>query len=97
MLSAVIRWADGLDTWLKATVGWPYNTILGIGLGTSIAATVNAITQAAGSPKDIAGHAAMLVFEVGLLINQLAQLHHMREARRARRAAQNAPQGTSGS
>jgi hypothetical protein len=88
MVSALIRWADWLDTWLKASIGWPYNTLLGIGLGTGIAATMNAISQAAGSPKDLARHSATLVFEIGLLINQLAQLHHMREARRARRAEQ---------
>jgi hypothetical protein len=85
MLAVAIRWADWLDTWLKARVGWPYNTVLGIGLGSGIAATVTAISQELHSPKNLAGLAVALVFQAGLMINQLAQLHQMREARRARR------------
>jgi hypothetical protein len=90
MFSAAIRWADWLDTWLKANVGWPYNTLLGIALGTGIVAAVNQIQHELASPKNLALLGVTLVFQVALLINQLAQLHNFREERRARREARQA-------
>jgi hypothetical protein len=90
MFSAAIGWADWLDTWLKANVGWPYNTLLGIALGTGIGATVEKVQHELASPKNLAVLGVVLVFQVALLINQLAQLHQFREERRARREARRA-------
>jgi hypothetical protein len=91
MLGTVLRWADWLDDWLKAHLGRPYNTALGIALGLGIGASVNAIDRAFHAKlvswQTLAILAATVVFQLVLLINQLAQLHDFREETRQRRAA----------
>jgi hypothetical protein len=91
----IARWANRLDVWLKDHVGWPYNTLLGLALGLGISTTVKTIGTTLGSPKDLASLGVVLVFQVALLINQLAQLYQFREERRARRAARK-PAGPAG-
>ena len=88
----MLGWARWLDTWLKSELGRPYETILSAGLVISITGTLKALTDAldggkSGHPVDIAKMGLTLVFEVALLVNQLAQLSERREARRQRKAA----------
>jgi hypothetical protein len=94
MLGTVLRWADWLDDWLKARLGRPYNTALGIALGLGIAASVKSIDLAFHAKlvswDTLAILAATVLFQLVLLINQLAQLHDFREETRQRRAERQA-------
>ncbi len=90
MLGRAIQLADWLDTWLKDRVGWPYNSLLGSGIGMGIVASIATIDRALVSPSNVAVLGGTLLFQVALLINQLAQLHQMREERRTRRAERQA-------
>ncbi|HEY2709514.1 MAG TPA: hypothetical protein VGI95_15805 [Caulobacteraceae bacterium] len=87
MIREILAWADVLDTWLKEHVGRLYNALLGVSLITSISASFTTISKAVGSPKDLTTLGVVVAFQIALLINQLAQLHHFREDRVARRAA----------
>ena len=94
MLGPVLRWAEWLDSWLKAHLGRPYNAVLTVGLITSISASFAALGKAVqapvSSPKTMALIAVTVLFQIMLLINQLAQLHRFREERREARAARKA-------
>jgi len=90
MLTFVTRRAHWLDLWLRRRLGRPYVTILAIGIGLSIVASLSTLggviaAGAKGAPTDILKTAAIVVFQSGLLINQLAQLDEHRERRRRRR------------
>src|SRR5471032_3331077 len=77
MLTALTRYAHWLDLWLHKHIGRPYEGILSIGLGLSIVASVNSLSHiiaAGGAPlqSDLVKTVGIVVFQVALLINQLA-------------------------
>jgi hypothetical protein len=89
MLTNLTRYARWLDLWLRRRLGRPYETILAIGLGLSIAASVNNLSQIIGAggvgmKGDIAKIVGIVIFQAALLINQLAQLDEHRARRRRR-------------
>jgi len=90
MLSLLLRRAHWLDLWLHRRLGRPYNAILVFALGLSITATINALAAAIeAGEKNFAATAvrtaATVVFQLALLINQLAQLDEHRARRRRQR------------
>jgi hypothetical protein len=98
MLGLILRWADWLDDWLKDHLGRPYNAALGVALVLGIGASAKSVNQAFHarivSLETLAVLAATVLFQIVLLVNQLAQLHDFneeirqrREARRAKKAA----------
>jgi hypothetical protein len=90
MLSKLTRYAHWLDLWLRRHLGRPYETILAIGLGLSIVASATTLGQVIGHggaavQGGVIKTVGIGVFEVALLINQLAQLDERRARRRRRR------------
>src|SRR5713226_5359910 len=90
MLTILTRYAHWLDLWLHKHIGRPYEGILSIGLGLSIVASVTSLSHiiaAGGAPLqgDLVKTGGIVVFQVALLINQLAQLDEHRARRRRRR------------
>src|SRR5580698_444373 len=93
MLTALTRYAHWLDLWLHKHFGRPYESLLSIGLGLSISASVSSLGQiiAHGAEpqgdlfKDVLKTAGVVIFQAALLINQLAQLDEHRARRRRRR------------
>jgi hypothetical protein len=95
MLALITRRARWLDLWLRKHLGSPYLTLLASGLGISIVASLTALAQAltaakAGFEADSLRIAVIVVFQAGLLINQLAQLDEIRQRRRRRRQRKRA-------
>ncbi|HUZ14103.1 MAG TPA: hypothetical protein VMU93_14800 [Caulobacteraceae bacterium] len=85
---AIARLAEGahrLDHWLKLRVGRPYTAILAFGLVVGVGASLRTLEQAVGSARSLAALGGVVVFQLALLVNQLAQLHEYREAARIRR------------
>lgn len=90
MLNLLTRYAHWLDLWLHKHIGRPYEGILSVGLGLSIVASVTSLSQiiatgGASLQGDLVKTIAIVVFQVALLINQLAQLDEHRARRRRRR------------
>jgi hypothetical protein len=90
MLNALTRYAHWLDLWLRRHLGRPYETILAVGLVLSIGASATSLGQivetgGASLQGDLVKTAGIAVFQVALLINQLAQLDQHRARRRRRR------------
>jgi|SRR5580658_213320 hypothetical protein len=90
MLSILTRHAHWLDLWLHRHIGRLYESILSIGLGLSIVASATTLARlvAAGGAtlqRDLVETVGVVVFQVALLINQLAQLDEHRARRRRRR------------
>ena len=79
--------AHWLDAWLREHMGRAYAGILGLGLGLGIATNIQSLSHAMGSGVNILKIGGMVLFELVLLVNQLAQLHEYRQERRQRRAA----------
>jgi hypothetical protein len=88
-ISDVTALAYWLDRRLRERFGRPYRGILSAGLVIGIVGTVEALSKAF-SKTNIAALATTVVFQVALLINQLAQMHEFRQERRARREARKA-------
>jgi len=81
--------AHALDIWLHENVGRPYIAILGWGLVFSIFESLRSLGHTLSSNADsMFGTVKVLLilaFQVGLLVNQLAQWHqHRQRHRRAR-------------
>jgi len=90
MLKALTHYAHWLDLWLRRHLGRPYENILALGLGLSIAASAGSLgkiveTGGASLQGDLVKTVGIAVFQVALLINQLAQLDQHRARRRRRR------------
>jgi len=90
MLNYLTRYAHWLDLWLHRHIGRLYEGILSTGLGLAIVASVTSLshiisTGGAGLQGDVVKTIAVVVFQVALLINQLAQLDEHRAHRRRRR------------
>ena len=90
MFGNLTRYAHWLDLWLHKHIGRPYESILSIGLGLSIVASVTSLarivsTGGAALQGDLVKTVGIVVFQVALLINQLAQLDQHRARRRRRR------------
>jgi len=90
MLTTLTRYAHWLDLWLHKHFGRPYESMLAIGLGVSIVASVNTLGQIIGHggavlQGDVFKTVGIAIFQTALLINQLAQLDEHRARRRRRR------------
>jgi hypothetical protein len=85
VIREIVKGAHALDHWLKLRVGRIYTGLLVIGLVGGIIASVNGLSQAVHSERGLAATAGIVVFQLALLINQLAQFHEYREAVRIRR------------
>jgi hypothetical protein len=90
MLRFATRYAHWLDVWLRRRFGRPYTTILAIGIVLSISASIDSLagviaTGAKALQGDILKTAGVVVFQIALLINQLAQLDEHRQRRRRQR------------
>ena len=90
MLTKLTRYAHWLDLWLRRRLGRPYEAILAIGLVLSIGASATVLGQAIGAggvamKGDVAKSIGVVIFQVALLINQLAQLDVGLARRRRRR------------
>lgn len=90
MLSRLTRYAHWLDLWLHKHIGRPYEFILSIGLGLSIVASATTLGQIVATgggalQGDLVKTIGIVIFQVALLINQLAQLDERRARRRRRR------------
>jgi len=86
MLGYVLDGAHWLDTWLKAHLGRVYNLVLGVGLGLGISAAFATLQKEIGQGVAAWKLAGLIVFQLLLLLNQLAQLREFRESVRAKRA-----------
>jgi hypothetical protein len=84
-------WAWRLDSLLNRRIGAPYRAILAIGLVLSIGASSKALRQSFHSAASVLVIVATALFQIALLINQLAQIHQRRRARLRRRAMRPAP------
>ena len=87
MLSYVTRRAHWLDLWLHRRLGRPYNALLIFALGLSMSATIRTLVGVVaagerGFAADAIKTTAIVLFQLALLINQLAQLDEHRARRR---------------
>ena len=87
MIEYIGRGAAWLDAWLREHMGRAYSGVLGVGLVLGIGASFDALSHAMSSGTSIAKLVGMVLFELALLVNQLAQFHEFRQERRQRRAA----------
>jgi predicted nuclease of restriction endonuclease-like RecB superfamily len=83
MITLLFSGAYQLDVWLHQHVGRFYAAILGWGLVFSIFGAVSNLSQTVKSGASLLKIAALVVLQLALLINQLAQLYERRQARRA--------------
>ena len=86
MIREIMRLAHRIDAWLRDHVGRPYTVILAIGLVYGIVASVRTLIHDAETRLDVFKLVVAVLFQIALLINQLAQFHEYREERAARRA-----------
>jgi hypothetical protein len=89
MIHEIMRLAHRADAWLRSRVGRPYTVVLAIGLAYGIAASVRTLIHDAESRLDVFKLVVAVLFQMALLINQLAQFHEYRQAREARKAARS--------
>ncbi|HEY3798764.1 MAG TPA: hypothetical protein VGL58_10465 [Caulobacteraceae bacterium] len=87
-LRGITTTAFWIDQWLRDHVGRAYTAILAIGLVLGISESFNSIAGSFGGGHrfDLARDTVVVLFQAGLLINQLAQVHLWRMEQRARRA-----------
>lgn len=90
MIRTLLVASHVIDAWLREHLGRPYLAILGVGLVLGIIATIGELSKEVSSGASIIKLLALVVFQVALLINQLAQFHDYREERRQRREAKRA-------
>jgi hypothetical protein len=90
MLGRFIRRAHRLDEWLHQNLGRPYTIILTIGLLISIGDSLDRLGRAlSGLGGGELKLVMELVFQGGLLVNQIAQWHDLHERRRQRTSARD--------
>jgi hypothetical protein len=87
MLKNLASSAHELDEWLHQHVGRAYVAILTWGLVVSMIGSVTTLGHALSAGESGLTALAVLVFQAGLLVNQLAQWHELRERRRLRKEA----------
>jgi hypothetical protein len=90
MITLFFRGAFQLDAWLHQHVGRFYAAILGWGLVLSIVGAVSNLSQTVKSGGSLLKIAALVVLQLALLTNQLAQLYERRQARRAAKSSTSA-------
>ncbi len=81
-----------IDQFLREHLGRPYRLILAAGLMVGLSESVSTVQKAIGSPTNLIGAAVTVVFQVALLINQLAQLNDWRHEQRQRKAQRKGPE-----
>ncbi len=86
MNRSIISGAHWLDAWLRLHLGRAYTGVLGAGLVLGIIASVNGLSHTVGSRTNILKVLGIVMFQVALLINQLAQFHDYRQERLRQRS-----------
>ena len=87
MIKRLAEGAHELDQWLHVHAGRTYVAILTWGLVLSILNSVSVIGRAFESGSIGLTPLFILVIQAGLLVNQLAQWHDLRQRRRHRKTA----------
>jgi hypothetical protein len=87
MIRQLFHGAYLLDAWLHQHVGRFYASLLGWGLVFSIFGAVSTLSQTMKSGGGVVKIAGLVVLQLALLVNQLAQLYERRQARRAAKSA----------
>jgi hypothetical protein len=87
MIGRIIVGAHWLDAWLQVHLGRPYRVVLAVGLVVGISASIHDLSRSVSSSTNILKIVGMVLFQLALLINQLAQFHEHRQRRRARKHA----------
>ena len=87
MIGLTLDGAHWLDAWLKAHLGRLYNGVLGLGLGLGLSAAITSLQKELGEGAGVWKVAGLIVFQLLLLLNQLAQLREFRDDIRRRRQA----------
>jgi hypothetical protein len=72
MIETVGAAATWIDAWLREHVGRAYSGILGVGLVLGLIASFGELAKEFGSGASILKLAALVVFQLVLLVNQLA-------------------------
>jgi len=85
VIRELIRGASWLDAWLRENLGRPYTVLLGVGLVAGISASLSGLGAEFRSGQGLVRIAVTVLFQLALLINQLAQFHEHQEQRRLRR------------
>jgi hypothetical protein len=83
MIGRIIVGAHWLDAWLQVHLGRPYRVVLAVGLVVGISASIHDLSRSVSSSTNILKIVGMVLFQLALLINQLAQFHEHRQRRRA--------------
>jgi len=89
-IRGVTSLAYWLDQQLRGRLALPYRGLLSIGLMAGISGSVTSLTKVF-STANILIVIATVVFQVALLINQLAQIYEYRQERAHRRRAKSSP------
>jgi hypothetical protein len=87
-IGGVTSLAYWMDRRLRDRIGLPYRGLLSIGLMIGMSSSVTTLAHAFSTTNLIVA-VATVVFEVVLLINQLAQIYEYRQERRAHRRAKS--------
>jgi hypothetical protein len=87
MIKKLAESAHELDQWLHIHAGRTYVAILTWGLVLSIISSISAIGRAFSRGSFGLTPLFILVIQAGLLVNQLAQWHDLRQRRRNRKPA----------
>jgi hypothetical protein len=87
MIGRIIVGAHWLDAWLHVHLGRPYGVVLAIGLVVGITASIHDLSRSVASSTKLLKIVGMVLFQLALLVNQLAQFHEHRERRQARKHA----------
>ena len=90
MLKNLASSAHELDEWLHQHVGRAYVAILTWGLVASMIGSATTLGHELSAGEGGLTPLVVLVFQAGLLVNQLAQWHELRERRRQRRGTTTA-------
>ncbi|HWA61524.1 MAG TPA: hypothetical protein VG939_09115 [Caulobacteraceae bacterium] len=93
MFNSLLQIAAVLDAWLHRNFGRPYMAMLGVGLVLGLGDNLSGLSRDLASKGATSKILVVAVFQVALLINQLAQFHEYRQLRlehRAQRAAAKA-------
>ncbi len=76
MFRWLIKLCLAMDTWLQEHLGRPYNLVLGIGLIIEIVRRLSELPHHVESATHVVGVVLVVMFEMGLLIHQIAALDH---------------------
>jgi hypothetical protein len=80
MITQVLRFAHGLDSWLDRKIGPPYRVLLAIGLGAELIRQCRELIEAGGH----VWHVLPILLDLALLLHTADALYERTEHRAAR-------------